>query len=128
MAVEMIKCPHCECKVKVADVEKEDGYCPECGQLVMASSLQDDFDNEVDDEDFKEMDSEYAGDDEDNWDDNEDNLEPDILDELNNDDDPFDDEGMPTKKRRRSPSVGGGMGFRPSKSNGSFGSKRSKKK
>ncbi|MCQ2402359.1 MAG: hypothetical protein MJ202_01350 [Lentisphaeria bacterium] len=127
MAVEMIKCPHCECKVKVADVEKEDGYCPECGQLVMASSLQDDFDNEVDDDEFQEMDSEYAAEEEDNWNDDDDEMEPDILDELNDDDDePLDDEGMPTKKRRRS-SSSGSMSYHPAKNSGS-GSKRGKKK
>ena len=87
MAGETIKCPHCECKVKVSDVEKEDGFCPECGQLVMASSLQNDFDNDLDEE------------------------QPDILDELN-DDSLLDDEGMPRKRHRS-----GGVGFRQPNSN-----------
>ncbi len=115
MAGESIKCPHCECKVKVADVEKEDGYCPECGQLVMASSLQNDFDNDTDDEEFDDMDAEYEN--EDNWDDEDE--QPDILDELNNDD--FLDEESSSRKRHTS-----GKGFHAPKSNPS--PKKGKKK
>jgi len=48
MARETIKCPHCECKVLLSEVEKEDGLCPECGQLVLSSNLFDDFDDEED--------------------------------------------------------------------------------
>ncbi|MGN0866243.1 MAG: hypothetical protein ACI4SG_01000 [Oligosphaeraceae bacterium] len=117
MAGESIKCPHCECKVKVADVEKEDGYCPECGQLVMASSLQNDFDNDTDDDEFDDMDAEYES--EDSWDDEDE--QPDILDELNNDDAFLDDEGSPRKHRHPS-----GKGFHAPKSNPS--PKKGKKK
>ncbi|MGN0891989.1 MAG: hypothetical protein ACI4Q0_01770 [Oligosphaeraceae bacterium] len=115
MAGDKIKCPHCECKVSLADVEKDDGYCPECGQLVMASSLQNDFDNDID-EDFDLMDGENEEDA--NWDDQ--GEEPDILDELN-EEDPLDEDGAP-KKRRRS----GGMGFSASKNKPS--PKKGKKK
>lgn len=48
MARETIKCPHCDCKVLLSEVEKEDGLCPECGQLVLSSNLFDDFDDEED--------------------------------------------------------------------------------
>lgn len=116
MAGETIKCPHCECKVKVSDVEKEDGFCPECGQLVMASSLQNDFDNDLDEEEFDEMDPKYENDE--SWDDDEE--QPDILDELN-DDSLLDDEGMPRKRHRS-----GGVGFRQPNSNPS--PKRGRKK
>ena len=58
MAGESIKCPHCECKVKIADVEKEDGFCPECGQLVAAASFQKDP-YEQDDLDDEEVQDDY---------------------------------------------------------------------
>lgn len=48
MARETIKCPHCDCKVLLSEVEKEDGLCPECGQLVLSSNLFEDFDDEED--------------------------------------------------------------------------------
>ncbi|MFA6931142.1 MAG: hypothetical protein WCT05_12520 [Lentisphaeria bacterium] len=48
MARETIKCPHCDCKVLLSEVEKEDGLCPECGQLVLSSNLFDEFDEEED--------------------------------------------------------------------------------
>ena len=48
MARETIKCPHCDCKVLLSEVEKDDGLCPECGQLVLSSSLFDDFDDDDD--------------------------------------------------------------------------------
>lgn len=118
MAVEKIKCPHCECKVSIADVEKEDGFCPECGQLVMASSLQDNFDNDLDDEDQRDMDG-YEREDDD-W--GDDDMQDDILDELNDDPGSFDEEGRPISKRRRS-----GPGFSKPQANPSA-SKRGKKK
>ena len=31
---ETIRCPHCECKVSLREVEKEEGLCPECGQPI----------------------------------------------------------------------------------------------
>lgn len=61
MARETIKCPHCDCKVLLSEVEKEDGLCPECGQLVLSSNLFDDFDDdedleldEIEESDFEE--------------------------------------------------------------------------
>ncbi len=108
MAGDTIKCPHCECKVRLSEVEKEDGFCPECGQLVMASSLQNDFDNDIDDDENMDLDGEYES--EDTWDDEEE--ERDILEELNEDDDALDENGMPRKRRR-----GGARGFSAPKSN-----------
>jgi len=75
MARETIKCPHCECKVLVSEVEKEDGACPECGQLVMSSKLFDDYDDEDDDlelEDQEELDLDDDDDIDDDFDDDDD--------------------------------------------------------
>lgn len=69
MARETIKCPHCECKVLLSEVEKEDGLCPECGQLVLSSNLFDEFDDEedleLDEIDDNEFDDDLGIDDED---------------------------------------------------------------
>lgn len=126
MPGETIKCPHCECKVKIADVENEDGNCPECGRPVMASSLQDDFDNDgIDEEEYGTgMDDEYSGNEDEDWDkDDSDEEQPDILDELNDEIDDMDEDGAPIKKRHSS-----GMGFRAPKSSSPSGGKRGKKK
>jgi len=83
MARETIKCPNCDCKVLLSDVEKEDGLCPECGQMVQSSTLfsdyddedydfdsddkedndftEDDFEDDFDDIDFDEEDANYLG-------------------------------------------------------------------
>ena len=53
---ETIRCPYCDCKVRVTDVEAEDGACPECGAPVTGSLLfadddtaaSDDYDNDLD--------------------------------------------------------------------------------
>lgn len=84
---EIIKCPHCECKVRISDVENEDGYCPECGQLVMSSNmgsfgLEDDGFDDIDRDDTGDMDGEY--DDADSMLD-DDTMQADVLDELNMD-------------------------------------------
>ena len=76
MATEFIKCPHCECKVSVSEVEKEDGTCPECGQLVLPSKLFDDYDDFNDEDDLDEA---YLDDD-------------DFFDDDDLDDDDFDDD------------------------------------
>lgn len=87
MGSETIKCPHCECKVSLREVEKEEGNCPECGQPLLASSLLDDFDD--DDEDLDELDSaDYEDDDEDE---NEDDDDYDDDDEEDDEDDYDDD-------------------------------------
>jgi len=39
--MDTIKCSYCDCKVRVADVEADDGACPECGAPLMASFLFD---------------------------------------------------------------------------------------
>ncbi len=109
MASDTIKCPHCECRVRLDEIEKEDGICPECGQLVMASNLAYDFPDESDDLD--DLNNEYEDDvnDDDIITDDEDE-NPDMLDELNDDLDIDDPEmggashssgrrGRPSKKR-----------------------------
>ena len=78
---ETIKCPHCECKVKLSEVEKEDGICPECGQPLVMSNILDDFDD--DDDDFDNMDSADFDDEED---------EDDFEDEEYEDEDDFYDD------------------------------------
>lgn len=121
MAGDSIKCPHCECKVKLSDIEKEDGRCPECGDVIVASSLQNDFDNDLDDDFDNDMDREYEND-EDSWNLDDDTEEPDILDELNDDLDLIDEDGAPRKRRRSS-----GVGFQAPQASTSA-SKRGKKR
>ncbi len=85
MAREMIKCPFCECKVLVSEVEKEDGACPECGQLVMSSKLFDDYDEDDEDLDYEdqdELDDEF----DDEFDDEDDELDDDYDDEFDEED------------------------------------------
>ncbi len=36
---ETIICPYCETKVKMTDVDAEDGTCPECGAPLLGSML-----------------------------------------------------------------------------------------
>ena len=45
--METIRCPYCDCKVLMSDVETDDGTCPECGAPLMGSSL---FDDELDED------------------------------------------------------------------------------
>ena len=103
MASDTVKCPHCECRVRLDEVEKEDGICPECGQLVMASNLAYDFPDESDD--FDEMNGEFEDDEnDDDISDDEDDENPDMLDELNDEleiDDPEMQEEMPSGGARR---------------------------
>ncbi len=63
MARETIKCPNCDCKVLLSDVEKEDGLCPECGQMVQSSSLFSDYDDEDYDFDLDENEDDQFEDD-----------------------------------------------------------------
>jgi hypothetical protein len=73
MARETIKCPNCECKVLLSDVEKEDGLCPECGQMVQSSNLFSDYDDE--DYDFDLDDNDENEFDDDDFDDDFDDIE-----------------------------------------------------
>lgn len=41
--METIRCPYCECKVLMSDVEDDDGACPECGAPLLGSLFSDDF-------------------------------------------------------------------------------------
>ncbi len=117
---ETIKCPHCECKVNISDVENDDGCCPECGQLVMASSLDSDFDDGLDDIDA-DMDEDMDGayDDGDSLlDDDDDDLQPDILDELTGDFDLDDEDERPRNKRHRGSMTPGDYSAPPSRKSG----------
>ena len=37
--MEVIKCTYCDCKVRLAEVEANDGMCPECGAPLAGSLL-----------------------------------------------------------------------------------------
>ena len=100
--------------MKISEVEAEDGFCPECGQLVMESVFGKMFDDEA--EDLGDMDGDYS-EENDNEDEfmGDDIMQPDILDELNNEDDfPLDDDeggeetGSPSGGKRRRGGFGGG--------------------
>lgn len=124
MAGDTMKCPHCECKVKISDVEKEEGCCPECGLFVTASSLQKDIwdvdtlDDENDDL-MDEFDDEYDhAEEEENL---EDDMEPDFGEE-DLDDDAFYDEELKPKRSR----AGMAMGSIGNASGSSSGSGRRK--
>ena len=51
--METIKCPYCECKVRMSDVETDDGTCPECGAPLLGSLMMTEFQDDTDD-DFDE--------------------------------------------------------------------------
>ncbi len=58
--METIRCPYCECKVLMSDVEDDDGLCPECGAPLL-SALNDDLaDDQGDDEDELDLDVDAA--------------------------------------------------------------------
>lgn len=105
MSSDIMKCPHCECKVRISDVEKDDGMCPECGQLITIGRGGDLFDDYVDgiNEDMDDMEEEYIGDDMDMEEDDffDDDTEPDILDELNADFDDTEFAPKPSKRGRK---------------------------
>ena len=92
MAREKIKCPGCDCKVSLSEVEKNDGACPECGQQLfgITSTLFDDRDEEEDDDEFGFDDEDMELEDEDELDD-EDEFEDDDEDEMDDEDDEDDD-------------------------------------
>jgi transcription initiation factor TFIIIB Brf1 subunit/transcription initiation factor TFIIB len=77
MAMETIRCPYCECKVLMSDVEDDDGVCPECGAPLLGSLFADDSADDQDDEAETDIDVEA-------------DVAPDIDDDL--DDDPDDDD------------------------------------
>lgn len=60
--MEKMKCPYCECRVLMSDVENDDGMCPECGAPLMGSHI---FDHVEDDDPYDDDDSSLADDDDD---------------------------------------------------------------
>jgi len=89
MSREKIKCPNCECKVLISEVENNDGLCPECGQNLFGfqSKLFDDYEDEEDDMELEDQeDAEY--DDEDEYEDDfdEEDIYEDDFDEEDEDD------------------------------------------
>ena len=91
---EKIKCPYCDCKVLVSEVEKNDGLCPECQQVISSSSnLFDDYDDDEDDLDLEDQELSEYDEDEDDFDDDDDDYEDDEdYDEEDEDYDEEDDE------------------------------------
>jgi Zn-finger nucleic acid-binding protein len=68
-------CPYCEVEVTESAVEAEDGYCPECGVFLSASSVfneNDDFDDDELEEYEDDDDVDNFGYDDDFDDDNDD--------------------------------------------------------
>lgn len=55
--METIRCPYCECKVLMSDVEVDDGACPECGAPLLGSQFMDDFADEPGDATEAEIDA-----------------------------------------------------------------------
>ncbi|MFA6815899.1 MAG: hypothetical protein WCS73_06350 [Lentisphaeria bacterium] len=96
MGYETIKCPHCECKVSLSEVEKEDGICPECGQFVWASKLFDDYEDE-EENDMSDYDDEVVAEEKDDY---EDDFEDDFGSGENDTFD-FDGEGNKYKSKRK---------------------------
>lgn len=75
--METMRCPYCECKVLMSDVEDDDGLCPECGAPLL-SALNDGFaDDQGDDEDDMDLDADASAAD----DDEDDDLDEDDIDD-----------------------------------------------
>ena len=70
--MEMIVCPYCECKVRMSDVEDDDGQCPECGARILGSLLPDTDEDDPDREDLDHDDEDIDDDDFDDDDDDDD--------------------------------------------------------
>ena len=59
----MVTCPYCNMEVSMNSLEAEDGYCPECGAVITASTIFEEEDedlDELDNEDFEEEEGEDA--------------------------------------------------------------------
>ena len=90
---EKIKCPYCDCKVLVSEVEKNDGLCPECQQMISSSSnLFDDYDDDEDDLDLEDQELSDFDDEDDDFDDDDDYEDDEDYDEEDEDYDEEDDE------------------------------------
>jgi hypothetical protein len=53
-------CPYCDIEINETLIEQEDGCCPECGAIVTASTViseedEDEFADEFDDEDDRDV-------------------------------------------------------------------------
>ena len=49
-------CPYCEVEITMRQVDAEDGYCPECGTIIAASSI---FMDEEEEEKFDELEEDF---------------------------------------------------------------------
>lgn len=77
--LETMTCPYCDSKVNMADVEIDDGTCPECGAPLMGSLIFDKVHADDDDEPFEEGEDRLVGLDDD--DDMDDDLDDDMDDD-----------------------------------------------
>ncbi len=48
----LITCPYCNMEISMSSVEAEDGYCPECGAVITASSIYTENDPDADESDL----------------------------------------------------------------------------
>ena len=94
MAREKIKCPGCDCKVSLAEVEKNDGACPECGLTLFGSTstLFDDREEEEEDDDELGYDDDELDMDDDDMFDDEDEDEFDEEDDYDKEDEEDEDD------------------------------------
>ncbi len=68
--LETMTCPYCDSKVNMADVEIDDGTCPECGAPLMGSLIFDNVHADDDEDDpYEEGEDRLAGLDDDDMDD-----------------------------------------------------------
>ncbi len=60
----MLTCPYCNMEISMSALEAEDGYCPECGAVIGGTSIfeDDESEDELDEEVFKEEPEEDIGD------------------------------------------------------------------
>ncbi|MBO7146183.1 MAG: hypothetical protein J6W81_00355 [Lentisphaeria bacterium] len=56
-------CPYCDIEISEKLVEAEDGCCPECGTLITANSVIDEYDEDGDEYEEDEFANEFADDD-----------------------------------------------------------------
>lgn len=73
----IIRCRYCEAEISSAQVEAEDGHCPECGAIItLGRSNFGDEEDEFDDlNTFEEDDEEFEEEDEDLFDDEDEDEE-----------------------------------------------------
>lgn len=54
----MVTCPYCNMEISMSSLEAEDGYCPECGAVITASTIFEEEDEDLDELDNDEFEEE----------------------------------------------------------------------